>query len=99
MLLAEDIPGQNDVGAVKHDEILLADKEVFFHGHLVALVVGETQEACRAAAAKVVVEYEPLTPVLSLDASGRAKAVFTTSPISSAAATSAQGLRTAPLHA
>jgi xanthine dehydrogenase molybdopterin binding subunit len=33
---------------------------------LVALVVGETQEACRAAAAKVVVEYEPLAPLLTI---------------------------------
>jgi len=66
VLLAEDIPGRNDIGAVKQDEILLADKEVLFHGHLVALVVGESQEACRAAAEKVVVEYEPLTPVLEL---------------------------------
>src|SRR2546430_5002469 len=62
VLLAEDIPGLNDVGAVRHDEILLADKEVFYHGQIVALVVGETQEACRAAADKVVVEYEPLSP-------------------------------------
>ena len=66
VLLAEDIPGRNDVGAVKQDEILLADKEVLFHGHLVALVVGNSQEACRAAAEKVVVEYESLTPVLTL---------------------------------
>jgi len=66
VLLAEDIPGRNDVGAVKQDEILLADKEVLFHGHLVALVVGESQEVCRAAAEKVVVEFEPLTPVLEL---------------------------------
>ena len=40
VLLAEDIPGLNDVGAVRHDEILLADKEVLYHGHIVALVVG-----------------------------------------------------------
>ena len=66
VLLAEDIPGQNDVGAVKKDEILLADSEVFFHGHLVALVVGDSQELCRAAAEKVVVEYEPLPAILSL---------------------------------
>jgi xanthine dehydrogenase molybdopterin binding subunit/xanthine dehydrogenase small subunit len=66
VLLAEDIPGRNDVGAVKQDEILLADKEVLFHGHLVALVVGDSQEACRAAAEKVVVEYETLTPILTL---------------------------------
>ena len=30
VLLAEDIPGHNDVGAVKKDEILLADREVSF---------------------------------------------------------------------
>jgi xanthine dehydrogenase molybdopterin binding subunit/xanthine dehydrogenase small subunit len=65
-LLAEDVPGLNDVGAVRHDEILLADKDISFHGQLVALVVGESPEACRAAAAKVVVEYEPLAPVLTI---------------------------------
>src|SRR5205814_4593950 len=30
VLLAEDVPGLNDVGAVRHDEILLADTEVFY---------------------------------------------------------------------
>ena len=66
VLLAEDIPGLNDVGAVKHDEVLLADKEAWFHGQIVALVVGESAAACRAAADKVLVEYEPLAPVLTL---------------------------------
>ena len=65
VLLAEDIPGLNDVG-MKHDEPLLATNEVFFHSQLVALVVGDSQEACRAAAEKVVVEYEPLAPILTL---------------------------------
>jgi xanthine dehydrogenase molybdopterin binding subunit/xanthine dehydrogenase small subunit len=67
VLLAEDVPGLNDVGAVRHDEILLADNEVLYHGHIVALVVGETQELCRAAAAKVVVEHEPLPPVFTIE--------------------------------
>ena len=67
VLLAEDVPGLNDVGAVRHDEILLADKEVFYHGQIVALVVGETQEICRAAAEKVVVEYEPLPPIFTIE--------------------------------
>ena len=67
VLLAEDIPGLNNVGGVKKDEILLADNEVSFHGQLVALVVGESAAACRAAAAKVVVEYEPLKPLLTLE--------------------------------
>jgi len=67
VLLAEDVPGLNDVGAVRHDEILLADNEVLYHGHIVALVVGETQELCRAAAAKVIVEYEPLPPIFTIE--------------------------------
>lgn len=67
VLLAEDVPGLNDVGAVRHDEVLLADKEVFYHSQIVALVVGESQEACRNAAAKIVVEYEPLTPILRIE--------------------------------
>ncbi len=65
VLLAEAVPGLNDTGT-KRDEVLFADKEVLFHGQIVALVVGETAEACRAAAEKVVVEYEALPPVVTL---------------------------------
>ena len=67
VLMAEDVPGPNDVGAIRKDEILLADREVSFHGHIVAVVVGESYELCRAAAAKVVVEYEPLPPILTIE--------------------------------
>jgi xanthine dehydrogenase molybdopterin binding subunit/xanthine dehydrogenase small subunit len=67
VLLAEDVPGLNDVGAVRHDEVLLADKEAFYHGQVIALVVGETQELCRAAAEKVVVQYEPLPPLFTIE--------------------------------
>jgi xanthine dehydrogenase molybdopterin binding subunit/xanthine dehydrogenase small subunit len=67
VLMAEDVPGLNDVGAVRHDEILLADKDVFYQGQIIALVVGDSQEACRNAAAKIVVEYEPLHPILRIE--------------------------------
>src|SRR5207302_10159618 len=67
VLLAEDVPGLNDVGAVRHDEILLADKEVFYHGHIVALVVGATPKICRDAAEKVIVEYELLPPIFTIE--------------------------------
>ncbi|MDQ6911710.1 MAG: xanthine dehydrogenase molybdopterin binding subunit [Verrucomicrobiota bacterium] len=77
LLLAEDVPGLNDVGAVRHDEILLADKEVFYHGQIVALVVGETQEACRAAAEKVIIEYEPLPPIFTIEEAMAANSVHT----------------------
>jgi len=64
VLTASDVPGMNDVGAVRHDEPLFADGEVFYHGQLVALVVGSSADVCRRAAEKVKVEYEPLAAVL-----------------------------------
>ncbi|MFP2911397.1 xanthine dehydrogenase molybdopterin binding subunit, partial [Pyxidicoccus sp. 3LFB2] len=67
VLMAEDIPGTNDTGPIRHDEPLLADREVLFHGQVVALVVGESVEACRAAARAVVVEYEPLPAILTVE--------------------------------
>jgi len=65
VLTAKDIPGENDVGAVRKDETLIAHTDVRFHGHIVAVVVGESYEACRAGAAVVEVEYEALPAVLS----------------------------------
>ena len=52
---------------VRRDEPLLAKDEVLYHGQIVALVVGDSQEACRAAAEKVVVEYEALPAVFSIE--------------------------------
>lgn len=64
VLTAKDVPGMNDVGAVRHDEPLFADGEVRFHGQVVALVVGASAELCRRAAAKVKIRYEPLPAIL-----------------------------------
>ncbi len=66
VLMAEDVPGHNNVGVSRHDETLFAADEVRYHGHIVALVVGESVAACRAAAALVQVEYEPLPAVVSI---------------------------------
>lgn len=66
VLLAEDVPGTNDVGPVRHDEPLLAVDEILYHAQPVALVVGETLDQCRAAAAAVVVEYEKLPAILTV---------------------------------
>ena len=67
VLFAEDIPGKNDVGAIRADETLLADGEVLFHGHMVAVVVGDSYEACRRAAEAVEIEYEPLPAIVTLE--------------------------------
>jgi len=66
VFFAEDVPGTNDVGPVRHDEPLLAKDEILYHLQPVALVVGETLAQCRAAAAAVVVEYEKMPAILTV---------------------------------
>jgi len=68
VLTAADVPGDNDVGAIRKDEPLLANGEVHYHGQLIAVVVGETLEACKAAAKAVEVTYTPLPAVLNIAA-------------------------------
>ena len=99
VLIAEDIPGHNDVGAIRNDEPLLADGEVHFHGQVVAMVVGESLEACRAAAAKVVVEYEPLPPLLSIAEAIAAGELPHAARTSSGAATASAALAREPAQA
>ncbi|HEY9595152.1 MAG TPA: molybdopterin cofactor-binding domain-containing protein, partial [Spirochaetia bacterium] len=66
VLTAEDVPGENNVGTARHDEPLFATAEVFYHGQIVALVVGDSIRACRAAASLVEIEYEPLEPIVGI---------------------------------
>ena len=66
VLTAGDIPGANNSGPVRHDEPLLAEHEILFHGQAIALVVGESLEACRLAAEKAAVEIDELPPLLGI---------------------------------
>ena len=64
VLTAKDIPGQNQIGAIIPDEELLAIDEVAYIGHPIAVVVAQSQELARRAAAAVVVAVEPRRPVV-----------------------------------
>jgi len=66
VLTATDIPGVNDMGAIRRDEPVLADGEVQFHGQPVAIVVGDSLEHCKQAARAVVVEYAPLDAIADI---------------------------------
>ncbi len=66
VLTAADVPGENDVGPVRHDEPLFPS-EVSFHGQAVAWVLAESEEQARWAAPLVAVTYEPLPAVLSIE--------------------------------
>ncbi|WP_353112708.1 xanthine dehydrogenase molybdopterin binding subunit [Microbacterium sp.] len=64
VLTAADVPGVNDAG-IKHDEPLFPD-EAMYYGHALVWVLGETQEAARLGAERVVVEYEPLPSCITV---------------------------------
>lgn len=62
-----DVTGQNNVGAVRHDEELFPS-EVQFYGQAVVWVAAETEAAARAGAALVLVDYEPLQAIIGIKA-------------------------------
>lgn len=66
VLTSADVPGENDTGSVRHDEPMFPT-EVMFYQQPVAWVLGETLEAARLGAAKVIAEYEELPPVLTIE--------------------------------
>jgi xanthine dehydrogenase D subunit len=63
VLTAADVPGQNAVGLEYSDTPVLADGVVRYQGEPVALVAADHPETARRAAAKIVVDYEPLPAV------------------------------------
>jgi xanthine dehydrogenase large subunit len=67
VFFGEDVPGKNDIGAVIHDEPLLATEEVCTVGQAVALVLAETLEQARKAAQAVLVEYAELPAILTIE--------------------------------
>jgi xanthine dehydrogenase large subunit len=63
---AADVPGENNTGPLAHDEPLLADGEVRFHGQPIFLVAAETREAARRAARLGQIDYAPLPALLTV---------------------------------
>lgn len=73
---ATDVPGENQVGPARKDEPLFPD-EVCFHGQPVAWVAADSEEAARLGAEAVVVDYEPLPALLSIEAAVAAESFLT----------------------
>ena len=66
VLTAADIPGENNVGPVAHDEPLLAAGEILFHGQPLFIVAAETRDAARRAARLARVRVDPLPALLTI---------------------------------
>ena len=60
ILTHQDIPGINDASPLAHDEELLVSKTAIFKEQPVALIAGESLEACREAAAKIKMDFREL---------------------------------------
>ncbi len=63
---SKDIPGENQIGAIIQDEVLLAEDEVHFIGQPIALIVAEDEKIALKARGLIDVEieeFEPLTNV------------------------------------
>ncbi|XP_038878581.1 xanthine dehydrogenase 1-like [Benincasa hispida] len=67
IFLAKDIPADNKIGAVIHDEELFASEFVTCVGQIIGVVVADTHENAKLAARKVHVEYEDLPAILSIE--------------------------------
>jgi CO/xanthine dehydrogenase Mo-binding subunit len=63
----EDVPGDKRYGLEFPDQPVLAFDRTRYFGEPVALVAAEHPEQARRAAAKIVVEYEPLEPVVNME--------------------------------
>jgi len=68
ILTAKDIPGENQMGPVIHDEPCLADHQVTFIGQAIVLIAAENPEAALEAEKLISIEYEPLPAILDIEA-------------------------------
>jgi CO/xanthine dehydrogenase Mo-binding subunit len=64
VLTHDDVPGEKFYGLEFPDQPVLAVDRVRYFGEAVAIIAAEHPEQARRAAEKVVVEYEPLEPVV-----------------------------------
>jgi len=67
VLTAKDVPGENDISPTgRHDEPVLADGKVQFHGQPVFCVIAETREQARRACRLAKVAYEELPAIVDV---------------------------------
>ena len=67
ILTYKDIPGQNQMGPVFHDEPCLAIDEVHCVGQPIVLIAAETEAIALEAEKLITITYKPLPAILSID--------------------------------
>lgn len=67
ILTYKDIPGENQMGPVIHDEVVLAEKEVIFIGQAMFLIAAENKDIAEEAAKAIRVKYELLPHIVTIE--------------------------------
>ena len=67
VLVAADIPGENNFGPILHDDPILAVDEVQYLGQPVFVVAAQTMDLARRAARLARIDYEDLPAVLGIE--------------------------------
>ncbi|WP_289042776.1 xanthine dehydrogenase molybdopterin binding subunit [uncultured Aliiroseovarius sp.] len=81
VLTAIDLPHANDVSPSIHDEPLLANGEVFYHGQPIFLVVATSHLAARKAARQAQITIDPRPAILTIDDAMEAGSRFEGGPV------------------
>ncbi|XP_074845961.1 xanthine dehydrogenase/oxidase isoform X2 [Carettochelys insculpta] len=72
---ATDIPGSNVTG-IANDETVFADNIVTCVGHIIGGVIADTHEHSRRAAQAVKIQYEDLTPIITIQEAIKKKSFY-----------------------
>lgn len=78
---AEDLRFANDVSPSVHDEPLLAEAEVFYHGQPIFLVAATSHRAARKAAKLAKIDVDPLPAIVTIDQALSADSRFEDGPV------------------
>ena len=79
VLLADEIENLL-IGPIRHDEPILASKEVLFYGQAIAAILAESHDQAKKAALLVTAEIEELESIVSIDQAMKSKS-FLDDPI------------------
>jgi CO/xanthine dehydrogenase Mo-binding subunit len=67
VLTHEDVPGPNRYGVAVLDQRVLADTKVRSRGDAIAIVAADSEEIAEEAVSRIIVDYEPLPGVFSIE--------------------------------
>jgi xanthine dehydrogenase large subunit len=97
VLTASDMPGSNDISPTgRHDEPVLADGLVQFHGQPVFAVIARTREEARRACRLAKISYEELPFITDVDQTDLRAGKMVTPPLKLARGNAAEAIAAAP---